>query len=44
MSFNTILEIYRQNVTNGKSAIEWVMERYTINTYKDSDITNDANH
>jgi predicted helicase len=30
-------------VVNGKSAIEWVMERYQITTHKDSGITNDPN-
>ena len=30
-------------VVNGKSAIEWVMERYQYTTHKDSGITNDPN-
>lgn len=30
-------------VVNGKSAIEWVMERYAITTHKDSGITNNPN-
>ncbi len=30
-------------VVNGKSALEWIMERYQITTHKDSDITNDPN-
>ena len=30
-------------VVNGKSAIEWVMERYQITTNKDSGIKNDPN-
>ena len=30
-------------VVNGKSAIEWVMERYQITTNKDSGIVNDPN-
>jgi predicted helicase len=30
-------------VVNGKSAIEWVMERQVVSTHKDSGITNDAN-
>ncbi len=30
-------------VVNGKSAIEWVMERYAITTHKDSGIVNDPN-
>jgi len=30
-------------VVNGKSAIEWVMERQSVTTHKDSGIVNDAN-
>lgn len=30
-------------IVNGKSAIEWVMERQAVTTHKDSGITNDAN-
>jgi predicted helicase len=30
-------------VVNGKSAIEWIMERYQVTTHKDSGITNDPN-
>lgn len=30
-------------VINGKSAIEWIMERYQISTHKESGITNDPN-
>ena len=30
-------------VANGKSAIEWIMDRYQITTQKDSRITNDPN-
>ena len=30
-------------VVNGKSAIEWVLERYQISTHKESGITNDPN-
>lgn len=30
-------------VVNGKSAIEWIMERYQVKTDKDSGITNDPN-
>lgn len=36
------LEAY-DYVVNGKSAIEWVMERQAVTTDKDSGITNDAN-
>jgi predicted helicase len=31
-------------VVNGKSAIEWVMERYTVATHKESGIKNDPNN
>jgi predicted helicase len=30
-------------VVNGKSAIEWIMERYAVTTHKESDIKNDPN-
>jgi predicted helicase len=30
-------------VINGKSAIEWIMERYQVSTHKESGITNDPN-
>jgi predicted helicase len=30
-------------IVNGKSAIEWVMERYAVNTHKESGIKNDPN-
>ncbi|MCA6431517.1 MAG: DEAD/DEAH box helicase, partial [Cytophagales bacterium] len=30
-------------VVNGKSAIEWIMERYQVSTHKDSGIVNDPN-
>jgi len=30
-------------IVNGKSAIEWIMERYRITTHKESGITNDPN-
>ena len=36
------LEAY-DYVVNGKSAIEWIMERYQITTHKESQITNDPN-
>jgi predicted helicase len=32
-----------QYVVNGKSAIEWIMERYQVKTDKKSGITNDPN-
>ncbi len=39
---NIPLEAYEYTV-NGKSAIEWVMERYQVTTDKDSGIRNDPN-
>jgi predicted helicase len=39
---NIPLEAY-EYVVNGRSAIEWIMERYQIRTDKDSQITNDPN-
>lgn len=36
------VEAYKY-VVNGKSALEWVMERQAITTHKDSGIVNDAN-
>jgi predicted helicase len=39
---NIPLEAY-EYVVNGKSAIEWVMERQGVSTHKDSSIVNDAN-
>ena len=36
------LEAY-EYVVNGKSALEWVMERYAVSTHKDSQITNNPN-
>ena len=39
---NIPLEAYNYQV-NGKSAIEWIMERYAVTTNKDSGITNDPN-
>ena len=39
---NIPLEAY-DYVVNGKSAIEWIMDRYQIKTDKDSGITNDPN-
>lgn len=39
---NIPLEAYDYQV-NGKSAIEWVMERYAVTTNKDSGIINDPN-
>jgi predicted helicase len=39
---NIPLEAY-DYVVNGKSAIEWIMERYQITTHKESQITNNPN-
>jgi predicted helicase len=39
---NIPLEAY-EYVVNGKSAIEWIMERYAITTHKESQIINDPN-
>ena len=39
---NIPLEAY-DYVVNGKSAIEWIMDRYQVKTDKDSSITNDPN-
>ncbi len=39
---NIPLEAY-EYIVNGKSAIEWVMERQGVSTHKDSGIVNDAN-
>jgi predicted helicase len=36
------LEAY-EYIVNGKPALEWVMERQSISTHKDSEINNDAN-
>jgi hypothetical protein len=32
-----------QYIVNGKSAIEWVMERYAVTTHKESGVKNDPN-
>jgi len=44
--FTTIGNIPQQAydyIVNGKSAIDWIMERYQITTHKESGITNDPN-
>jgi predicted helicase len=41
--WNIPLEAY-DYVVNGKSAIEWIMERYQVSTHKESGIVNDPNH
>jgi predicted helicase len=39
---NIPLKAY-EYVVNGKSVIEWIMERYQVSTHKESGITNDPN-
>ena len=47
--YNSQITIYNipdkayQYIVNGKSAIEWVMERYAVTVHKESGITNDPN-
>lgn len=43
ISISNIPEAAYEYVVNGKSAIEWVMERYAVTTHKDSGIKNDPN-
>lgn len=43
ISVSNIPEKAYQYIVNGKSAIEWIMERYQVTTHKDSGITNDPN-
>lgn len=43
ITIENIPEKAYQYVVNGKSAIEWIMERYQITTHKDSGITNNPN-
>lgn len=40
---NIPIEAY-DYIVNGKSALEWVMERQSVSTHKDSGIMNDANN
>jgi predicted helicase len=40
--WNIPLEAY-DYIVNGKSAIEWIMERYQVRTHKESGIVNDPN-
>lgn len=40
---NNIPEKAYEYVVNGKSAIEWIMERYQVTVHKDSGIKNDPN-
>jgi predicted helicase len=43
LSFLIFLEKAYEYVVNGKSAIEWIMERYQVKTDKKSGIKNDPN-
>ena len=43
ITLENIPELAYDYIVNGKSAIEWVMERYQIKTHKDSGILNDPN-
>jgi predicted helicase len=43
ITISDIPEKAYEYVVNGKSAIEWIMERYQITTHKDSGITNNPN-
>ena len=43
ITISNIPEKAYEYVVNGKSAIEWIMERYQVKTDKKSGITNDPN-
>jgi len=43
ITIENIPEKAYEYVVNGKSAIEWIMDRYQITTHKDSGITNNPN-
>ncbi len=43
ITIENIPEKAYEYVVNGKSAIEWIMERYQVTTHKESGITNDPN-
>ena len=43
ITISNIPEDAYEYVVNGKSAIEWVMERYQVTVNKDSQIKNDPN-
>ena len=43
ITVENIPETAYEYVVNGKSAIEWIMERYQITTHKESGITNNPN-
>jgi predicted helicase len=43
ITISNIPEKAYQYIVNGKSAIEWIMERYAVTTHKESGITNNPN-
>jgi hypothetical protein len=43
LTFEDIPPETYQYIVNGKSALEWIMDRYKISAHKDSGITNDPN-
>jgi predicted helicase len=49
INYNAYITIFNipekayQYIVNGKSAIEWIMERYAVTTHKESGIRNDPN-
>jgi predicted helicase len=43
VSISNIPEEAYEYIVNGKSAIEWIMERYAVTKHKDSGIVNDPN-
>ena len=43
ITISNIPAVAYEYVVNGKSAIEWVMERYAVTTHKESGIVNDPN-
>ena len=43
ITIKNIPQIAYNYVVNGKSAIEWIMDRYEVKVHKDSNITNDPN-
>jgi len=43
ITVSNIPEKAYEYIVNGKSAIEWIMERYQVSTHKESGITNDPN-
>jgi predicted helicase len=43
ITISNVPEKAYQYIVNGKSAIEWIMERYAVTTHKESGIRNDPN-